>query len=185
MSILDIFKKTKEKKSSKTIEQKEAECNFRVKWLTIHIGMVLLSETEKVKWPNEKRCEELSKSISEIVAICHDSDYKEACKVAEKEYVENGHEMTEEIKRMIENPHTFDVEQFVIQKRKVYYENYVKYWENEIGLLKRKDAITKRRKYIEDHIDEMIEDAKLYVPECVNALREYKAFNHKKISEMQ
>ena len=61
---------------------------------------------------------------------------------------------------------------------------YREYWEEQIGLLKRKSAVTNRRRYLLEHLDGLIEKAStLSLDEAVRNLQEYKRYNEQTLAE--
>ena len=133
---------------------------------------------------NNKDIQEFKKAIEDVVSICNDSDYPKACEEAERNFAENNYEASALIRDFIKKPSYFDADSYIHNKLRSYFENYRIYWENEIGTLKRKSSIKKRREYISEQIDDVIREAEHSAPESVNALQEYKAFNMDKIGEL-
>lgn len=176
MGLFDIFKKPNEKVSSETLD-------FREKWLSVHVALSVLENCMECDMPSEHNFSELKKSKAELLAFIKDERFDEYISKAETEFVENGHNLTTELKNFVRNPNSINPEELYTAKWEAYMLDFPIYWEQRISLLKSKSAIKKRREYLLEKTAELLEKAHaLHLENSYKVLSEYISFNEKELS---
>ena len=152
---------------------------FRELWLTVHVAMATMSVFNETDYPTESMIKEMENAKNDLLQIASERDYGKAIERAKEQFSENGYEMTDEIERFVLTPDQFDIRSSVIEKKERYFKKFPEYWENEIGKLKRKNAIANRRTYLIGEIERLLKEADGVSRETVERMKEYSEYNRK------
>ena len=175
-------------KSRQERKEKERRIELRDKWMAI--GMAFMAyrhfmESSDTIYPDDRTSERLREAHAEMRSIAQDPDFAECLQLATDDYsCMNGEKPTEEQICFATQPEEFNPEEMIRSKWLTFANGYREYWEEQIGLLKRKSAMTNRRRYLLEHLDGFIEKAStLSLDEAVRKLQEYKRYNEQILAE--
>lgn len=169
-------------------KEKARRMEQRDKWLAIHAGMAAYAQWEGIgsdTYPDERTAEALKHANAEIRQLKGDPDFDDCMKTAVAEYRKShGKAPTAAQKRFAEQPEDYDTERMVAEKWAAYIAGYRDYWEGQIAQLKRKSAVSNRRRYLLEHLDALIDKASsLSLDEAAEQLREYKRYNERMLMQ--
>ncbi len=168
-------------------KEKARRMEQRDKWLAIHAGMAAYAQWEGIgsdTYPDERTAEALKHANAEIRQLKGDPDFDDCMKTAVAEYRKShGKAPTAAQKRFAEQPEDYDTERMVAEKWAAYIAGYRDYWEGQIAQLKRKSAVSNRRRYLLEHLDALIDKASsLSLDEAAGQLKEYKRYNERMLT---
>ncbi len=169
-------------------KEKARRMELRGKWLAIYGAMGVYSQFDAIgdtHYPDERIIEALKQSNAEMRQMQGDPDFGECMKTAVAEYRKTQGRMPSAAqKRFAAQPEDYDTEKMIRSKWLAYLDGYRNYWERQIAQLKRKNAITNRRRYLLEHLDALIGKASsLSLDDTAEQLREYKHYNERMLAD--
>ena len=169
-------------------KEKARRVDLSDKWMAIEMAFTAyrhFMDTSDTTYPDDRTSERLREAHTEMRSIAQDLDFAECLRLATDDYSRmNGEKPTEEQICFATQPEAFNPEEMIRNKWLTFANGYREYWEEQIGLLKRKSAVTNRRRYLTEHLDGLIEKAStLSLDEAVRKLQEYKRYNERMLAE--
>lgn len=135
-------------------------------WMLLHVLLAQFCELQEntIYLKNiQTQLDEINKLIAELKEIYDPDIHSKMVKKAVKEYVESGNDKPErDIVLLLEQPFNFDTEKVRYAKYTDIVNNFAPYWDEVVGKLKQKAAISKRRQYLIEQSTEMIAECDKY-----------------------
>jgi len=134
----------------------------------------------------EKYLIDVSDSINELKSRCKMTNYDQLVKAVIKQYKKDikPDKVSDYQIRFIESPLSFDILNFRREKYVEFISYFITYWDVQISYLKMKSAIIKRRNYLIEQCDLMINILKSYsYNDLIIKLEDFKIYQKSKLEE--
>lgn len=169
-------------------DEKARRMELRSKWMAISTAFSAYRhfiDTPEASYPDDHICTLLKDSNAEMQRLVKDADFEECIALATDDYTRmNGEKPSDGQIRFATAPDVFNTDEMIRDKWLAYISGYRDYWEEQIGSLKRKNAVINRRKYLLEQIDTLLNKvSSLSLGDAAESLREYRKYNEQMLTK--